>query len=81
MDEKPWEIVRAVPKHDACEVAQAEIIKNIAASYSKGAASTSVVGTAVIISFQDAGGNIVMVETQQYQCLPDTVDPRGSKEK
>jgi len=74
IDEKAWQILRAIPTYDACESAQAKTIKNIEASYARrDGARASVLGDNVIVS---APG---MSLTHYFRCLPDTIDPRGPK--
>src|SRR6516225_4295090 len=57
VNERPWKIVRAMPKHDACEADKAETIKRIVASYPK---RQDVIVTAendgLIARFNDAAG-------------------------
>jgi len=75
---KPWEIVRVTPERDACEAVQAETIRNIANNIgdaqSRGLPITLAVGPSTIIS--RFHGLWTEIETQYFECLPDTVDPR-----
>ena len=80
---KPWEIVRVTPERDACEAVQAETIKNIANNISdaqsRGLPITLAVGPSTIIS--RFHGLWTEIETQYFECLPDTVDPREPETK
>ena len=75
---KPWEIVRVTPERDACEAVQAETIKNVANNIGdaqlRGLPITLAVGPSTIIS--RFHGLWTEIETQYFECLPDTVDPR-----
>jgi hypothetical protein len=76
VSERPWESARAAPTSDACEAAQTEIITNIVSSWAKAKPDRDpprVVGSTV---FTDLQG---VIFSQQFRCLPDTIDPRGPK--
>jgi hypothetical protein len=79
--ERPWEPPQAVPDHGACEAAETEVLKNIARSRAQGGdwISTGVTGNLVITLYRDPEGKLVMTESQEFRCLPDTIDPRGPK--
>jgi hypothetical protein len=81
VDEKPWELQRAVPTYKGCEAAQADSIKNITVFWTKPGVTVSPVGSTVLISIHDSDGKIVTSEMRYFRCLPDTIDPRGPKGK
>jgi hypothetical protein len=81
VDEKPWQLVRSVPTYDACEAVQAKTIKKIAAFWAKAGREVATTENTFSLSIRDAEGKQVGLVTQLFRCLPDTVDPRGTKGK
>jgi hypothetical protein len=73
-----WLLLTAVPTYALCERTQTERIKN-AAKPQQGAEIT-VTGTIVSKTMRDSEGRTVSW-VSRFECLPDTVDPRGPKGK
>lgn len=69
-----WLLLTAVPTYALCERTQTERIKN-AAKPQQGAEIT-VTGTIVSKTMRDSEGRTVSW-LSRFECLPDTVDPRG----
>jgi hypothetical protein len=74
----PWLLIQAVPTYAACEKTQAERIKN-AAKPQQGA-DIAVTGRFVSKTVRDSEGGWA-TWISRFECLPDTVDPRGPKGK
>jgi hypothetical protein len=74
--QSPWQLAKAFPTFAACESGQAERIKNIAKP--KLNVQTDVNGNVVSTTIRGADGRSAS-QVFVFQCLPDTVDPRGPK--
>jgi hypothetical protein len=72
----PWLLIQAVPTYAACEKTQAEGIKN-AAKPQQGV-EIAVNRRFVSKSVRDSEGGLA-IWISRFECLPDTVDPRGPK--
>jgi hypothetical protein len=74
----PWLLIKATPTYALCEKTQVERIKN--ASKPAQGAEITVSGAFVFKGMRDADGRSLSW-VSRFECLPDTVDPRGPKGK
>src|SRR6266542_231630 len=74
--EPTWGLMRALPTHAACQKEQALAIKNNSTPVPN--VETTVSGNLVTKGLRLADGQSAM-SIYRYECLPDTIDPRGPK--
>ena len=75
--EPTWGLLRGLPTHAACQKEQALAIKNNSTPASN--VETTLSGNLVTKGLRLADGQSAGMSIYRYECLPDTVDPRGPK--